>query len=137
MSERSVIDSEEAVRLFTQSSPEFQDAYNAQLRNWAPDVPPVTILFGAFGWSLCSHAPQASTLELASTCDLIEQLMSRGTEPVKTAVATSMLEAILAASSAGKFDFRLLAPSLCPLTKAYCQSWDEFTGVRTLGLWDD
>ena len=49
-------------------------------------------------------------------------------------VATGMLDALLGESSAGRFDMAVLAPFPGPETKAYCRSWDAFTGNTTPGI---
>jgi hypothetical protein len=103
--------------------------------DWSPDVPPLTIVFSTFGRSLCTNAPTSTEAELAETFAAIEDLVTQGNEKVKDAVATGMLEAMLAESSPGKFDMSKIVSFLGPETKAYCRSWDTFTGIKTPGLW--
>jgi len=137
MPERSTIGVEAAVDALVTTADFFRAAYKQLVEEWSPDAPPVTIIFSSLGRSFCSHSSMSSKLALMNICAVIEELMSRGDDAVQDAVATGMLEAMLAESSAGRFDMSTLTPFLGTHTKAYCRAWDEFTGIHTPGLYDD
>ena len=136
MARESKIGIEEAVDALLKSADFLRFAHEKLLEEWSPDTPPSTIVFSTFGECFCSHSPTSSETTLIRICKLIEELMSRGDDGVMNAVATGMLEAMLAESSAGRFEFETVTPFLGAHTKAFCRSWDEFTGYHTSGLYD-
>lgn len=134
MSSQEVIDPHSAVESLIRVSSRLRIAYEGLNNDWFPDVPPLTIVFSNLGRDLCRHASSLTDVELQKVCDSIEILLDQGQEVVKNAVATGMLEAMLAESSAGRFDMSVLSAFLGQRTKAYCRSWDAFTGNETPGL---
>jgi hypothetical protein len=68
---------------------------------------------------------------------LIERLMVEGTEEVQTAAATCFLENLINAVSWERISAESFVHLLGKESKAYCRAWDEFTGVKTEGLWID
>jgi hypothetical protein len=69
--------------------------------------------------------------------EVIESFMKNGDNKVKDAAATCFLENLINISSHGDFDTSMFIYYLGPESKAYCKAWDEFTGVKTPGLWDE
>ena len=136
MSEKSTFDTEAAVNALINTSGFLRVAHEQLIEEWSPDAPPLTIVFSSLGRSLCCHSSTSSDKALMEICTVIEELMNRGDDTVKDAVATGMLEGMLGESSAGMCDMLTLAPFLGAQTKAYCRSWDEFTGNQTPGLFD-
>lgn len=134
MSERATINTETAEQRFISATDHLRMADETLRREWSPDAPPLTIVFSNYGRSLCKYASSSTDAELIETCATIEDLLIQGDEKVKDAVATGMLEVILAESSAGRFDIASLLRFLGPETKAYCRSWDAFTGNKTQGI---
>lgn len=53
------------------------------------------------------------------------------------AVCTCFLENLLNDASAGGISYSRFIPHLGEKSKEYCRAWDEFTGVKSPGLWDD
>lgn len=75
--------------------------------------------------------------ELKEIFLLIEYFLNEGDRDVQDAVATCFLENLINATS-----WKTLKPEtfLCylgPESRAYCKAWDEFTGVKTQGLWSE
>ena len=106
-------------------------------KEWYPDDPPSTVLFGEIGWRIAQvdkSIPNSTRMTLFSE---IERFMKNGSETLQTAVATGLLEALLAAASSGtvNFDFSRIAACLGAQSRAHCHAWDVFTGIRTKGLW--
>lgn len=128
------IDTGTAVQRLLKAADHIQEAYESLVEEWSPDTPPSTIVFSTLGRSLCSHASSSPESELVETWNTIEDLVMYGDETVKNAVTTGLLEVMLAESSAGRFDMSTLLRFLGPETKAYCRSWDAFTGNKTEGF---
>lgn len=125
------IDAHSAVNRLIRTAQHLRIAHERLIDEWSPDAPPLTIVFSNLGRSICRYASILTKTELAELCTVVEDLITRGEENVKNAVATGTLEAMLAESSAGRFDISLVAGLLGPETKAYCRSWDAFTGHDT------
>ncbi len=123
----------EAVSKLTQLDPAFEAVYRRVAAQSAPDPPPITVVFAFYGRDVARAA--ARGLELASVLNLVESFMQDGAQDVKDAVATGFWEAVLAEASAGRLDFRLIAPHAGPASLAFCRAWDTFTGMRTPGLY--
>jgi hypothetical protein len=134
MSEQARIGAGVAVQRLINTAEHLRKAHERLVTEWSPDVPPLTIVFSTLGRSLCNYALTSSETELVATCTTIEDLVIQGDDMVKDAVTTGMLEAMLAESSAGRFELSTLTSFLGPETKAYCRSWDKFTGNKTPGL---
>ena len=75
--------------------------------------------------------------ELKEIFLLIEHLVEKGDKSVKSATTTNFLENLINISSHGDFEPSTFIHYLGPKSKAYCKAWDEFTGVKTPGLWDE
>lgn len=73
--------------------------------------------------------------DLKEILEFVEFLLVRGDESLKNAIATTFLEALLAKDFNEK-QFRILSKLLGKESVEYCKAWDEFTGVKTPGLWD-
>ena len=67
---------------------------------------------------------------------LIEFFISGGNQSVQNAAATCFLENLINATSWGTLKPETFLCYLGPESKKYCKAWDEFTGVKTEGLWD-
>lgn len=128
------IDTHTAVERLVRTAPNLRVEFESLVKEWSPEEPPLTVMFAELGRGLCRHAPVASDAELIEICAAIEDLILRGEETVQNAVATGLLEAMLAESSTGSFDMSILAGFLGAESKAYCRAWDEFTGNKTEGL---
>lgn len=58
-------------------------------------------------------------------------------EDVKNAVCTCFLENLINAYSDKEHFLKIFIPLLGPNSKEYCKAWDEFTGTKTPGLWEE
>ncbi len=56
-------------------------------------------------------------------------------DEVKDAVCTCFLENLINYASNGRIPYESFVPLLGPKSVEYCKGWDEFTGVKTPGLW--
>jgi len=67
---------------------------------------------------------------------LIEFFMIEGNDGVKGAAASCFLENLINYTSWGSLKPETFLCYLGKESKKYCKAWDEFTGVKTEGLWD-
>ncbi|WP_121254268.1 hypothetical protein [Nocardioides ferulae] len=63
--------------------------------------------------------------------EVVEQHLVSGPEPVRSAVATGLLEQVASALSSGRADPALVARLLGPQSRAYLDAWDDFTLGRS------
>ena len=88
---------------------------------------------------LRTKKPSYDTKELF---DFIEDMIIIKDQKLQDAVATCFLENFLNYSSEDELDSHYVDPAtfvpfLGEESKDYCKGWDEFTKVRTPGLWGD
>jgi len=73
--------------------------------------------------------------------DFIEMLLNEGDQAVRDAAATCFLENLINYTSSSNpriyLDPFSFVHHLGPKSKAYCRAWDEFTKIKTPGLWGD
>ena len=74
--------------------------------------------------------------EIKEIFSLIEFFIDEGNQSVQDAASTCFLENLINSTSWGKLKSETFLCYLGPESKAYCKAWDEFTGVKTEGLWD-
>ena len=125
---------EDARRLLASIHPYFALAQSEVVEEWSPDEPPSVIFMSAVASAIASKISEFSNHDLQTTFGIVERLLVNGNDLVKDAVATGLLETLLAESSAQKLDFAVLSSFLGAESKMYCIAWDRFTGCRTAGL---
>jgi len=124
---------DEAVALFIGTSSRLGQAYRTLRAEWLPDSPPTTLVFSSLGRSICRSIESDPDEEKILLWSTVENLMERGDEAVKNALATGLLEAVLSAASGG-LSITSITRRFGPTTMAYCRAWDEFTGCTTDGI---
>jgi hypothetical protein len=129
-----LIDIASGIRLLLLSAAPIQARYEVLIKDWSPDMPPITLIFSAIGREFSSVNGQLSNAEHSSFWNAVEDLMVNGDEDVKNGVATGLIEAVLSEVTLGRLAARRFVDHLGPATKAYCRSWDEFTGCMTEGI---
>lgn len=95
------------------------------------DTTAAAMVARAFGAAL----NKLSTEDIRAMGELTEELMTTGDEMTQTVIATGFLESLLGQASGGLLDFRKIVWAIGPESRKYCRAWDEFTGVKTDGLW--
>ena len=113
---------------------EFHESAERLAKEWVPESPPITALMYEFGRVIANAARSERVEIVRDSMLLVEQLMKDGDQDLKDAVATGLLECLLAEASAGKLNFAVIVPYLGKHSRAYCRAWDSFTGVKTAGL---
>ncbi len=77
-------------------------------------------------------------LELKEIFLLIEFFLNEGDQDVQNAAATCFLEGLINFVSHGRIvPERLTSYLIGEKSIEYCKAWDEFTGVKTPGLWSE
>lgn len=75
--------------------------------------------------------------DLKKLFEFIEQVMNEGSDTSKDAIATCLLENLINAVAWKKIPSSMFVTLLGKESKKFCRAWDEFTGVKTEGLWND
>jgi hypothetical protein len=127
------LDQDQSLRLLADSLPPLRDALDHLCREWLPAEPPFTVTMGMLGRTLCANVATADDVAIQRIAELLETLLSDGTDAVRSGVTTGLLEALIAASATQPAALRLFK-ELGPMAIAYCRGWDQFTGVRTPGV---
>jgi hypothetical protein len=72
--------------------------------------------------------------KLKEIFDYVEYLIVHGDEDVQNAISTCLLENILN-QTPEKIHPNQFVPYLGHKSREHCKAWDQFTGVKTEGLW--
>ncbi|MET9883781.1 hypothetical protein ABZZ20_11660 [Streptomyces sp. NPDC006430] len=91
------------------------------------DLPP-TFLLAKFGEVFAAHASELTHDHRRRVLNLLEQVLTDGTEKDQALVATGFLEALLNAWDEG-FELRTVWDDLGPESQAHCLAWNKFAGV--------
>lgn len=109
-------------------------AIRNEFADWEPEPPPNTVVMSAIGHTIATHAKEMSSSELEAIFREVERQLIEGSESIRSAVATGLLEALLHVESDKQFDFKVVVSYLGPRSVEYCREWDRFTGIKTEGL---
>ena len=115
--------------------PSFEERWKEHLNYWGEEEAGLCNDMAEFSYHVVDLIVSGDTENLAVIFKLIERLMSDGDEDVKDCVATCFLENLMNRVSDDVFPAANFVHLLGPESRAYCKAWDEFTGVRTKGLW--
>lgn len=107
-------------------SPVIGTAVAETFEEWLPDDPPLTTLFGAVGWRIAEAFDSFSAEEIERIFLQIEEGMSCGFEPLVTAVATGLLEAIVSATDRSDGLWERVLPALGDRSRSHVLAWREF-----------
>jgi hypothetical protein len=96
-----------------------------------PDLE-IPVLWMAFvGRALSVTLDELSGPQQRAVFDVIERHLVNGSDLMKDAVATGLLEALASEVSDGRLDGPHLATLLGPESRAYIDAWDQFTLGRS------
>lgn len=118
---------------FCRISPLFKRA----MEDYAEDFGDLFLPHVAMGWisrSFVDHMNQLHPEEIKQVFDLVEETLVHGDDASANLVAVSFLEC-LQNRDGESFDFSRIAKHLGAESIAFCKWWDEFTGVKTSGLY--
>jgi len=100
----------------------------------APDHEIPISWMGSVGKAVADTLNRLAPEVRADVFQLVERHLARGSELMRTAVATGLLEVVASEVSGGRLDGPELARLLGPESRAYIDAWDQFTlGRSSLG----
>lgn len=133
-----MINEEQCIRLILEKFPDFKEMWQEHLDWWGEDTPGFSNDMAVFSeYTIKVLQKEHKIPELKVIFQFIEALMHEGTGTVKDAAATCFLENLINATSWGTVSPSSFVHLLGKESIKYCKAWDEFTGVKTKGLWDD
>ncbi len=133
-----MVTEEQVMNLILQKFPSFNDAWEKHLAWWENDKPGLCNDISVFSRYVIELIQKGESEEkLKEIFTFVEKLMNEGSQKVQEAVATCFLENLINATSWETISPASFVNLLGPESKEYCKAWDEFTKVKTAGLWDD
>ena len=130
------VSSAEWMELILKALPAFKPALNAYRASWGDDLRGLCNELSALTDFVLDRVEADAMEDFPSLFDTVEMLMVDGDSDVKDAVATCFLENLLNVTPRCIPPERFV-PLLGPESRAFCRAWDEFTGVKTPGLWNN
>jgi hypothetical protein len=133
-----MISENECIDIILEKFPGFKGAWQEHLDWWGGETRGFCNDMSAFSnYVIDLLHKNKKNLEIKTIFLFIEELMTRGTEEVQEATATCFLENLINATSWGTASAGSFVHLLGAESRKYCKAWDEFTGVKTEGLWDE
>lgn len=131
----------ECTKMIFDTFPEFKNSktWKEDLEFWGGDKPGPCDQMSTFGEFVTEEVLNAEKPSVNSqkVFDFIEMLMQNGDQDVIDIAATCFLENLINYTSWGNLEAAKFVHLLGKKSKEFCKGWDEFTGVKTPGLWDD
>lgn len=131
-----MIRADDCITLILKEIPEFSAHWADHLNYWNDDQPGLCINFSAFSHFTIELIQKKQENVLKRIFDLVERLMVEGDQTVQEAVATCFVEDLINAVP-DEIDSRTFVHLLGDETRDYVKGWDDFTGVKTPGLYSD
>lgn len=100
-----------------------QATYWETIEYWAPDEPPVTTLFAALGARIAEDFNNTEMHENLRIFRLVETALTSGNTELATAVATGLIEAIIARAWRQKDLWPHISPMLGDLSRKHAEAW--------------
>ena len=126
---------ENFINIIIENFPDFQIDWEENLEFWGGDPRGNCNDMSVFSRYVVKLIENGNTGNLKKIFDLIEDFMVNGNSEIQTITATCFLENLIN-----------MTPEIIPSeayihllgkkSKKYCIAWDEFTGVKTDGLYD-
>jgi len=130
-----MINEAKCIEIILTSYPEFQNGlWKEYLEDWGDDTPGFWNNISTFSHFAIELLKKDSSL-VPGIFQLAEELLESGNDNVQNAICTCFLENIINATPE-EVAPKKFVPFLGKKSKEYCKWWDEFTGVKTDGLWD-
>lgn len=98
-------------------------AWRETVEYWKPDEPPITTLFAAFGHRIAEDFDNVGADANRRVFLLIEKAMGSGHTELVTAVATGLIEALVAQAAQREGLWQRMSPSLGPLSLHHANAW--------------
>lgn len=97
-------------------------AYAEVNEYWEPDEPPLTSLFAALGEQIAEELDKGNEVK-RSVFDLIEHAMMSGDESLVIAVATGLIEAMVARAGSSEDAWECIAAGLGEASRRHAEAW--------------
>lgn len=115
--------------------PEFRGTWHAYRQQSPEGEPGPCASMYPFVDFAAENARQRNSNVLKRIFDVAEYLLVNGNQNVRDAVGPCFLEGIVNWASAGHVTSLDFVEFLGPESIRFIRAWDEFTGVKTEGLW--
>lgn len=129
------ITEERCIELMKENFPKFLPYWEAYIRAFGSDNG-MTIQLMPFGNYTIDLIKSCDEAEMKKIFDFVEFLLCHSNESVQNAMTTGYLEYVIG-QDPDEIKFSTCVKFLGQNSIAYCKAWDEFTGCRTEGLWED
>lgn len=111
------------IDLLVITSGRLQAAYQEILDEWQPEEPPVTTLFAALGDRIAEDFFSIDIGANRRIFSLIEQAMESSNQELVTAVATGLIEALVARTVRNEGLWEQVTPLLGPRSLLHAEAW--------------
>jgi hypothetical protein len=133
-----MVSKEQVIPAMLNNFPEFEVTWTKHVEWWGEDEAGFYNDVGAFSrYVIDVITNNKNDSQIPKIFSFAEYLMTEGEHEVQEAIATCFLENLINATSWNTIPASSFVRFLGEESKAYCKAWDEFTGVKTEGLWDD
>jgi hypothetical protein len=133
-----MVSKEQCMKMILEHFPKFQEKWQEHLDWWEGESAGLCNDMSAFSkYVLELLQNKSDDNEVKDIFIFIEKLMVEGTQEVQDATATCFLENLVNATSWNRISAESFVHLLGEESKEYCRAWDEFTEVKTDGLWID
>lgn len=129
------VTAENFINLLKEKFPKFIPYWDSYVNYWGMNQG-ITIQMIPFSEYVVDVIKTNNIIEIKNIFDFVEFLLCNGDESIQNAVATSFLEYLLN-KAPDEIKFNVFAKYLGENTIKYCKAWDEFTGIKTKGLWEN
>lgn len=118
-----------------ETTPDFKTAWEKHLNYWNGDSRGSCIDMSEFSRFVIKLIKENTIESLPKIFLLIEDFLIHGDEEIQNVTATCFLENIINVTG-GDIHSNKFIHLLGKESKEYCKAWDDFTGVKTNGLYD-
>ena len=128
------ITSERCIELMKENFPKFISYWETYISDHGSDLG-ITIQMLPFSKYTIDVVKSNNNEEMVKIFSFVEFLLCNGDDDVQTAITTSYLEYLMS-KDPDEIQFTTFVRYMGKNSIEYCRAWDEFTGVRTKGLWE-
>jgi hypothetical protein len=113
----------EFINILIEQSAGLRATYHETLEYWEPDEPPITTLFGELGGQIVEDFYKVGKDVNQQIFKLIEAAMASGDDKLITAVATGLIEAIVAKAARQEDLWRNVSLMFGDLSRKHAEAW--------------
>jgi hypothetical protein len=115
---------------FAEMTPSMQLAFRKVVGEWAPELPPITILFSEIANSFLDTFELTENKKNKEVLDAVELMLKGNNENLNIGASTGFLETI-----AGKNSFtKMVKAMLGEESRSFIKSWNGFVGIQDSDL---